>query len=85
MFFWEKKVEIGKILRQLCKWKEVRLINAKVCPDHVHTLLEILLKVAISSLMGYLKEISILVIYMGSFLYCNLNIAIESFGAGDIT
>ena len=30
----EKKAEIGKILRELCKWKEVEIIEANACPDH---------------------------------------------------
>ena len=29
----EKRVEIGKILRQLCEWKSVKIVNAEVCPD----------------------------------------------------
>ena len=36
VFFGEKEVEIGKILRQLCEWKGVKIIEAEVCPDHVH-------------------------------------------------
>lgn len=30
------KVEIGKILRELCTWKGVKIIEAEVCPDHIH-------------------------------------------------
>ena len=55
VFFGEKKVEIGKILRQLCEWKGIKIIEAEICPDHVHMLLEIPPKVAVSSFMGYLK------------------------------
>lgn len=40
VFYREKKVEIGKILRELCKWKGVNIIEAEVCPDHVHMLVE---------------------------------------------
>ena len=32
----EKRVEIGKILRMLCEWKSVRIIEAEVYPDHIH-------------------------------------------------
>ena len=37
VFFKEKKVEIGKILRQLCEWKGVKIIEAEVCPNHMMT------------------------------------------------
>ena len=59
----EKRVEIGKILRMLCEWKSVRTIEAEVCPDHIHMLVEIPPKVAVSSFMGYLKGKSSLMIY----------------------
>ena len=36
VFYQEKKAAIGKILRQLCEWKGVRIIEAEVCPDHIH-------------------------------------------------
>ena len=63
VFFGEKKVEIGKILRQLCEWKGIKIIEAKICPDHVHMLLEIPPKIAVSSFMGYLKGKSSLMLY----------------------
>ena len=34
-FYGEKRLEIGQILRQLCEWKGVNIINAEVCPDHI--------------------------------------------------
>ena len=30
------KQEIGMILRELCRRKEVEIINAEACPDHIH-------------------------------------------------
>lgn len=51
------------MLRQLCKWKEVNILEAEVCPDHVHMLVEIPPKMSISSFMGYLKGKSSLMIY----------------------
>ena len=41
VFYGEKKAAIGKILRQLCEWKGVKIIEAEMCPDHVHMLVEI--------------------------------------------
>ena len=34
VFYKEKRVEIGKILRMLCEWKSVRIIEAEVCPEY---------------------------------------------------
>ena len=42
-------------MRQLCEWKEVNIINAEVCPDHIHMLIEIPPKMSVSGFMGYLK------------------------------
>ena len=55
VFFGEKRREIGKILRQLCAWKKVTIVEAEVCSDHIHMLLEIPPKIAVSSFVGYLK------------------------------
>ncbi len=62
-FYGENRVEIGAILRELCKWKGVNIINAEVCPNHVHLFLEIPPKISISSFMGFLKGKSSLMIY----------------------
>ena len=50
-------------MRTLCNWKKIKIIEAEVCPDHVHMLLEIPPKIAILSFMGYLKGKSSLMIY----------------------
>ena len=63
VFFGEKRREIGKILRQLCEWKKVNIVEAEVCPDHIHMLLEIPPKIAVLSFVGYLKGKSSLMIY----------------------
>ena len=57
------KQDIGKILRQLCDLKKVEILEAEACPDHIHMLVEIPPKVAVSSFMGYLKGKSSLMIY----------------------
>ena len=63
VFYEGKRVEVGAILRQLCKWKGVNILEAEVCPDHVHMLLEIPPKYSVSQFMGYLKGKSSLMIY----------------------
>ena len=63
VFYGEKRVAIGKILRQLCEWKGINIIEAEMCADHVHMLLEIPLKYSVSTVMGYLKGKSSTMIY----------------------
>jgi len=53
VFYAEKKVAIGQILRKLCEWKGVNILEAEICPDHVHMLLKIPPKLSVSSFMGY--------------------------------
>ena len=62
-FFGEKRIEIGKILRKLCEFKQVHIVEAEVCPDHVHMLVEIPPKMSVSGFVGYLKGKSSLIIY----------------------
>ena len=63
VFYGEKRAEIGKILRELCRWKGVTIIEAEVCPDHIHMLVEIPPKMSVSSFMGFLKGKSSLIIH----------------------
>ena len=63
VFYSDKRLEVGAILRELCKWKDVTIITAEVCPDHVHMLVEIPPKMSVSSFMGFLKGKSSLMIY----------------------
>ena len=56
-------MEIGAILRQLCKWKGVNILEAEVCHDHVHMLVEIPPKYSVSQFKGYLKGKSSLMVY----------------------
>ena len=62
-FYGERRYEIGKILRELCGWKGVTIIEAEVCPDHVHMLVEIPPKMSVSSFVGFLKGKSSLMVY----------------------
>ena len=49
IFYGEKRAEIGKILRELCEWKGVKIKEAEVCPEHIHMLVEIPPKLSVSS------------------------------------
>jgi len=57
------KSDIGKILRQLCEYKGVEIIEAEACKDHIHMLVSIPPKISVSSFMGYLKGKSSLMIF----------------------
>ncbi|MBQ7352203.1 MAG: IS200/IS605 family transposase [Clostridia bacterium] len=63
VFFGQKRKEIGAILRQLCEWKNVEIVEAEVCPDHIHMLLKIPPKESVSGFIGFLKGKSSLLIY----------------------
>ena len=63
VFYGEKRVAIGKILRQLCEWKGITIVEAEMCADHVHMLLEIPPKYSVSTVMGYMKGKSSTMIY----------------------
>ncbi|MCQ3198553.1 IS200/IS605 family transposase, partial [Salmonella enterica subsp. enterica serovar Indiana] len=62
-FYGEKRRAVGSILRKLCEWKNVRILEAECCADHIHMLLEIPPKMSVSSFMGYLKRKSSLMLY----------------------
>ena len=55
--------DIGQILRQLCTYKGVEIIEAHAMPDHIHMLVRIPPKIAVSNFMGYLKGKSSLMIF----------------------
>ena len=55
--------DIGEILRQLCGYKGVEIVEANACSDHIHMLLRIPPKMSVSSFMGYLKGKSSLMIF----------------------
>ena len=55
--------DIGEIMHELCKYKGVEIIEGHMMPDHVHMLLSIPTKYSVSSVMGYLKGKSALMIF----------------------
>lgn len=55
--------DVGEILRQLCGYKNVEIVEANACSDHIHMLLKIPPKMSVSSFMGYLKGKSSLMIF----------------------
>ena len=57
------RAEIGKILRELCRRKEVEIIEAHAMPDHIHMLVSIPPNEGVSDFMGYLKGKSTMIIF----------------------
>ena len=57
------KRDVGKILRQLCEYKGIEIIEAELCSDHVHMLVKIPPKYSVSQIVGYLKGKSSIMIF----------------------
>ena len=63
VIFQQLRVDIGKILRMLCDRKGIEIIEAEICPDHVHMLISVPPKMSIAGVIGYLKGKSTLLIF----------------------
>ena len=63
VFYEEHRLEVREILRKLCEWKGVEIIEGEVCPDHVHMMVSIPPKMSVSVFMGYLKGKSATIIF----------------------
>ena len=63
LIYGKVKQDIGRMLRKLCEYKEVVIIEAEACPDHIHMLLSIPPKYSVSQIVGYLKGKSSLMIF----------------------
>ena len=57
------KQDIGQMLRKLCEYKGIEIIEAEACKDHIHMLVSIPPKYSVAQIMGYLKGKSSLMIY----------------------
>ena len=57
------KADIGKMLRKLCEYKQIEILEAEACKDHIHMLISVPRKYSISQVMGYLKGKSNLMIF----------------------
>ena len=63
VIYGQLKADIGYILRKLCEAKNVEIIEAEACADHIHMLVSIPPKYSVSQIMGYLKGKSSLMIF----------------------
>jgi len=55
--------DIGRVLRQLCEYRGIEILEAEACPDHIHMLISVPPKYSIAQIMGYLKGKSSLMIF----------------------
>lgn len=63
VFFKEIRKEVGEILRTLCEYKNVELVEGSISADHVHIYVKIPPKLSVSEFMGYLKGKSALMVF----------------------
>ena len=63
VLYGQVKNDVREILRTLCGYKKVEIVEGAVCADHVHLCLNIPPKLSISEFMGYLKGKSALMIF----------------------
>ena len=57
------KMDLGQMLRKLCEYKGIEIIEAEACKDHIHMLISIPPKYSVAQIMGYLKGKSSLMIF----------------------
>ena len=57
------KKDIGVMIRKLCQYKGVEIIEAEACPDHIHMLLSIPPKFSVAQIIGYIKGKSSLMVF----------------------
>ena len=55
--------DLGEILRELCRYKHVEIIEGHSMRDHVHMLVMIPPSLSVSAFMGYLKGKSALMMF----------------------
>ena len=78
------KESIRDILKQLCAYKGVEIIEGHLMPDHIHMLVSIPPKYSVSQFMGYLKGKSALMIYdkhANLMLFSRCTLKCELFGS----
>ena len=61
--FGQTKADIREILKKLCEYKKVEIIEGAICSDHVHLCVSIPPKLSVSEFVGYLKGKSALMIF----------------------
>ena len=55
--------ELGIILRRLCEYKGVEVVEGTLCAEHIHMCLSIPPKYSVSTILGYLKGKSAMILF----------------------
>ncbi len=63
VIYYQLRADIQKIIKDLCKWKGIEIVEGHMMSDHVHLLSSIPPKYSISQIMGYLKGKSAMMIF----------------------
>ena len=63
IIYYEYRKDLQEIIRTLCRYKQVEIIEGHMMPDHIHLLLSIPPRISVSSFMGYLKGKSALMMF----------------------
>lgn len=63
IMFGRLRKEIGVVLRRLCEYKGVKMLEGNACSDHIHIFLSIPPKYSVSTIVGYLKGKSAMILF----------------------
>ena len=63
VIYYQLRADIQKIIKDLCKWKDMEIIERYIMSDHIHLLLSIPPKYSVSQIMEYLKGKSEMMIF----------------------
>ena len=55
--------EIVRILKRLCEYKKIEIVEGKACLDHLHLCLSIPPKYSVAGMIGYLKGKSSMILF----------------------
>lgn len=72
--------ELGTILRRLCEYKEVEVVEGTLCIDHIHMCISIPPKYSVSTILGYLRGKSAMIMFE-KYSRLKKNVKGHSFGA----
>lgn len=61
--YYQLRADIQKMIKELCKWKGIEILEGHMMADHIHLLLSIPPKYSVSQIMGYLKGKSAMMIF----------------------
>ena len=63
VMYGEVRKDVREVIKTLCGYKDIEILEGNVSKDHVHLCVKIPPKIAISEFMGYLKGKSALMIF----------------------